>query len=99
MKSLLYGMAALPFLATVATADPVQLSSNQMDKVTAGWSVLELDRFNTGATVLGVYTADLFPPTTDNPSGGCGACYLNIRTPTIQLYSWKPATIGEAPPF
>jgi hypothetical protein len=37
MKKLLSGLAALPFLASVAfAAQPMPLTDNQMDKVTAG---------------------------------------------------------------
>jgi hypothetical protein len=36
MKRLLHALAALPFLATAASAQPMQLTDNQMDKVTAG---------------------------------------------------------------
>ncbi len=67
MKSLLFGIAALPFLATVATADPVQLSSNQMDKVTAGWSVTEVDWFNSGMAAISVY-----PRSPAQDVGSCG---------------------------
>lgn len=39
MKKLLFGLAALPFLAGVASAaQPVQLSDAQMDRVTAGFA-------------------------------------------------------------
>ena len=55
MKKLLYGLAALPFLAGVALAEtprqsndssasakqPMQLSEKQMDKVTAGFGVAD----------------------------------------------------------
>lgn len=89
MKSLLCGIAALPFLATVAVADPVQLSSNQMDQVTAGWQAYELDVYNSGVTEIGVYLpVQLVCPAT---ATGC------ISTPTIQLWWWKPAFAGDVP--
>lgn len=98
MKKLLFGIAALPFLATAATADPVQLSSKQMDQVTAGWSVVEFDWFNSGMSGVAVYPRD---PAFDNIQNAvCGAvqCVVNIHTPTISLFSWKPAAQGETWP-
>lgn len=89
MKSLLFGIAALPFLANFAAADPLQLSSNQMDKVTAGWTIQEVDVFNTGRTQLGVYAPlPIAPATFCAPDG----CYLNISSPTINIQSFMPVT-------
>lgn len=102
MKSLLYGIAVLPFLATFATAEPVQLSSNQMDQVTAGFRFVEVETFNTGATAVSVY------PVAGGTGGGgtvlpvCGACYLSIDSPTIQVRAFMPTTVGQTnafPPF
>ena len=69
MSRVLYGLAALPLLAGVALAqtpsqsidgklsakEPMRLTAQQMDKVTAGWGFTELDIFNTGLTVISVY--------------------------------------------
>ena len=71
MKKLLYGLAALPFLADVALADqPVQLSDNQMDKITAGFDLSVIERSNTSWTQISIYeTGRLLP---------CNQCYLVI---------------------
>lgn len=96
MKALLYGIAVLPLLATFATAEPLQLTSNQMDNVTAGWRLVEIDRFNTGSTAISVYPTPgtLLPP--------CSSCYLSIDSATIQVRSFMPTTPGQTnlfPPF
>jgi hypothetical protein len=93
MKALLYGIAVLPFLATFATAEPLQLSSNQMDKVTAGFRYTEVDTFNTGSTAIAVY------PTAATLLPACPACFLSIDSPTIQLRSFMPSTPGQTNPF
>jgi hypothetical protein len=65
MKSLLYAVAALPLLSGVAlatepvTKQPVQLTSQQMDKVTAGFQFAELTTSNTSAVLV---TVDVAPP-------------------------------------
>ncbi len=92
MKALLYGIAVLPFLATLSTAEPLQLSSNQMDKVTAGWRFTEVDTFNTGSTAIAVY------PTTAGLLPACPACYLSIDSATIQLRSFMPTVAGQTNP-
>jgi hypothetical protein len=87
MKTLLYGLAALPFIATVALADPatpqpqapVQLSENQMDQVTAGWRFLETTTSNTSITVVSVYNT----PNTIT----CDACYLLINNNALSVAS------------
>jgi len=80
MNKLLYGLAVLPFVAGVAMAQPpVQLSDNQMDKVTAGWDLIEMDLSNTSLTSVLVYHT---PPT-----GPCSACYLDLRSPAISVQS------------
>lgn len=66
MKSVLYAVAALPLLSGVAlatepvTKQPVQLTSQQMDKVTAGFQFAELTVSNTSAILT---TVDVVPPT------------------------------------
>ena len=56
MKSVFYGLAALPLLAGVALAgQPMQLSDTQMDKVTAGWDVRISEVSNTSVTGISVY--------------------------------------------
>lgn len=74
MKSLLYAVAALPLLTGVALAtepvaqqpvaqqpvvkQPMQLTSLQMDKVTAGFTFTELTTSNTSAVLV---TVDVVP--------------------------------------
>jgi hypothetical protein len=85
MKKLLTGLAALPFLAGIALAgQPMQLTSTQMDQVTAGFSLDEVDNTNTSWTLVSAYE---FPaviqgiPSTDCPNG----CYLDIATNGLGL--------------
>lgn len=66
MKSFLYAVAALPLLTGVALAtepvkkqQPMQLTSQQMDKVTAGFQFAELTVSNTSAVLV---TVDVVPP-------------------------------------
>ena len=93
MKTLLYGLAALPFLATAAFAQPpvpsndpgaqakqpMQLSESQMDKVTAGWGLFEIDVGNTSVVAVSVYQP--------NNTISCSSCYLLINTPSISVAS------------
>jgi hypothetical protein len=93
MTRVLYGLAALPLLAGVALAEtpqqtnggkalakqPMQLTEQQMDKVTAGWQFLEIDTFNTGFTIVAVY---LGPNTLT-----CPTCYLLINNFAISVAS------------
>jgi hypothetical protein len=81
MKSLLYGLAALPLLAGVALAqEPLKLSDQQMDKVTAGWDLREIDISNTSVTAVAIY---------QRPSNtiSCSACFLLINNPAFSVAS------------
>lgn len=80
MKSFLYGLAVLPFVAGVALAgQPMELSNQQMDKVTAGFSIHEVDESNT--SWVGI-TAYVFPV----GEVGCpNGCYLSIVSDAIQV--------------
>jgi len=94
MKTLLYGLAALPLLATVAFAQPpvqsndsaavakqpMQLSETQMDKVTAGWGLVETDIGNTSTVLVSVW---------QSPSNviTCPGCYLLINSPSLSIAS------------
>jgi len=91
MKSLLYGIAVLPFLATLAAAEPQQLSNNQMDQVTAGFRLLELEVFNTGSVVTSVYGPAPLAP--------CANCYLNIRSATVDISAFMPTNAIRTNPF
>jgi hypothetical protein len=86
MTKLLYGVAALPFLAGVAFAgEPMQLSDKQMDKVTAGFDLRETNISNTSWTQVSIYAGSL---TT------CSLCYLSIaNNPAFQV----EAAFGPVP--
>ncbi len=83
MKKLLCGLAALPLLAGVAMAQPLQLTNTQMDKVTAGWSLTETDMSNTSLVTISVYQGT--PPGAMNGLAPCSACYLDIESPAISV--------------
>jgi hypothetical protein len=88
MKKLLCGVAALPFLAGVALAQPMQLTNHQMDTVTAGWANHEIDVSNTSWTEVSVYGGALLSFTDPNTGAQvCNDCYLRIVTPTISVQS------------
>lgn len=80
MKRLLYGLVALPFIASVALAgQPTQLSDQQMDKVTAGFTFDEITISNTSWTQVAIgFNPALVP---------CSACYLTIVSPPFSIQS------------
>jgi len=96
---LLYGLAALPLIAGVASAEtpksvavakkPTQLNEKQMDKVTAGFRLLEIDVSNTSWTLISVYSGSLPAPSTGTTpvSGSCPNCYLSLSSPALSIYS------------
>jgi len=96
---LLYGLAALPLIAGVASAEtpksvavakkPTQLNEKQMDKVTAGFRLLEIDVSNTSWTLISVYSGSLPAPGTGTTpvSGSCPNCYLSLSSPALSIYS------------
>ena len=54
MKGLLHGLAAFPFLASIALAQqPMQLTNQQMDTVTGGHLIIEMS--NTSATAVSIF--------------------------------------------
>ena len=82
MKRLLLGLAVLPFLAGVTLAqEPMKLTGQQMDKVTAGWDLLEMDFSNTSGTFVSVYQRPTNLVT-------CAACYLVISNSTFSVASF-----------
>jgi hypothetical protein len=82
MRGLFHGLAALPFLAGAAAAQPVQLTGSQMDQVTAGF--LEIDVSNTSATAVSIFQR---PYLTDSTPNGisCSTCYLTINSATLSV--------------
>jgi hypothetical protein len=102
MRKLLCGIAILPFMAAAAPAQPpahvnaaqqpLLLSESEMDGVTAGWSLRELDFSNTSVTAVAAYQ------TGTDPSGdaiefgpgnniNCGACYILLESPALSVGS------------
>jgi hypothetical protein len=98
MRTLIYGLAALPLLAGVALAEtpknvtavkmsakqPMQLTDQQMDKVNAGF--LELGIFNSGLEVASLFFTPNLGEGTDNYIR-CDGCYLLIVTPRFSVAS------------
>ena len=81
MKRLLLGLAVLPFLAGVTVAqEPTRLTGVQMDKVTAGWDLLELTASNTSQTLVAVYQR----PTN---TIACPSCYLLLNSSAFSVGS------------
>ena len=79
MKKLLSGLAALPFLASIALAgQPVPLTDAQMDKVSAGFSFMEIDTSDTSTTTVLV---------NEPAAKTCSNCYLQIKGTT---WGWPP---------
>lgn len=93
MKSVLYAVAALPLLAGVAlateptTKQPVQLTSQQMDKVTAGFVFREIDVSNTSGVIVAVDTAP----------AACTVCFLNVLSPNLSVRAAFLPAVTTAP--
>jgi hypothetical protein len=90
MKKFLCGLAVLPFLSTVALAQPanvgsatqpMRLSENQMDSVTAGFSLREADISNTSWTAVSVWEPG------GNALPACASCFLVIQNPSLSIES------------
>jgi hypothetical protein len=83
MKGLLHGLAALPFLAGIALAQqPIQLTNKQMDTVTAGTLIVEVN--NTSAVVVSIFQTSYLLDSTPNTIT-CSDCYLLINSPKFSL--------------
>ena len=102
---ILYGIAALPLLAGVAFAEtpkqsndgkvlakqPMQLTEQQMDKVTAGWDLYERDIFNTGIVYVSIYERqNTNPSTIAGNTIVCTTCYLLLNNFAISVGSQWP---------
>lgn len=83
MKSLVRGLAALPFLSSVALAQPTQLTDTQMDKVTAGQG---LASFQTTAVPLraGVAADRVVAAVVDQFLG-----FVTSRSPSFPVELWN----------
>jgi hypothetical protein len=83
MKRIVRGVASLSLFAGAALAQqPVQVTSEQMDKVTAGTLILETS--NTSATVVSLFQRAYLTEPTPNLVL-CPGCYLLINSPTFSV--------------
>jgi len=81
MKRLLLGLAVLPFLAGVTLAqEPTKLTGVQMDKVTAGWDLMEIVSSNTSVTGVSIYQRPI-------NTIGCTGCYLQLNSSAFSVAS------------
>jgi hypothetical protein len=87
MKKFLIGLAVTPLLCGAALAQPAQLSESQMDWVTAGFHMAELDNSNTSTSAI---TIGLGPIV-------CQTCYLNIQSTAVTVVSNFGQTIVGMP--
>jgi len=84
MKKLLFVFAALLFATGIASAQPLQLTNGQLDKVAAGF--FEIDSSNTSLTIVSIFQRPYLLDSTPNTIS-CASCYLLIVTPTISVAS------------
>ena len=83
MKRIVRGVASPSLFAGAALAQqPVQLTSEQMDKVTAGF--LEIDISNTSATAVSRFQRPYLTDPTPNFIT-CPGCYLLINSATFSV--------------
>lgn len=83
MKTIACGVASLTLVASIAFAQqPMQLTSEQMDRVTAGF--LEIDVSNTSATAVSIFQRPYLLDPTPN-SIVCPGCYLLINSPAFSV--------------
>ena len=83
IKTIVCGVAFLSLIASVALAQqPLQLTSEQMDQVTAGF--LEIDVSNTSAAAVSIFQRPYLTDPTPN-SIVCPGCYLLINSPTFSV--------------
>ena len=83
MNTIVHGVAFLSLIASTALAqEPLQLTSEQMDKVTAGF--LEIDVSNTSATAVSLFQRAYLTEPTPNFIA-CPGCYLLINSPTFSV--------------
>ena len=102
MRRLLCGFAILPFMAAAAPAQPpahagaarqpLLLSESEMDGVTAGWSLRELDFSNTSITAVAAYQTGTDPNGDAIEFGpgnhiSCDTCYILLNSPALSVGS------------
>ena len=76
-----------PVQTAMAAKKPMQLTEKQMDKVSAGWTLLEVDIGNTSITAVSVWQPDNHIE--------CASCYLNIYSPALSIASIMPTIPSE----
>ena len=96
MKTVVCGVASLSLIASVALAQPLQLTSAQMDKVTAGF--LEIDVSNTSATAVSLFQRPYLTDPTPNFIT-CPGCYLLINSPTFSVAAQFGPTFSPGTQF
>ena len=101
MRNLLCGFAILPLMAAAAPAQPpahvaaqqpLQLSESEMDGVTAGWSLRELDFSNTSITAVAAYQTGTDPNGDAIEFGPgnnitCDTCYILLNSRALSVGS------------
>jgi hypothetical protein len=79
MKKLLIGLVTLPFLAGAALAgQPMSLTEQQMDKVTAGFDFRELEVNNVGTAWVGINVPVLRTEAGQPACGLTTGCFVQI---------------------
>lgn len=97
MKATVCSAAFLSLIAAVALAQPaVELTSEQMDKVTAGTLILETS--NTSATAVSLFQRAFLTEGTPNLIV-CPGCYLLINSPTFSIASQFGPTFSPGTQF
>jgi hypothetical protein len=97
MKTIVCGVASLSLIAGVAFAQqPMQLTSEQMDTVTAGF--LEIDVSNTSAAAVSRFQRGYLTDPTPN-SITCPGCYLLINSPTFSVAAQFGPTFSPGTQF
>ena len=97
MKTIVCGIGSLTLIASVAFAQqPMQLTSEQMDRVTAGF--LEIDISNTSATAVSLFQRPYLTDPTPNFIT-CSGCYLLINSPTFSVAAQFGPTFSPGTQF
>ena len=97
MKTIGCGVASLCLLAGAALAqEPMQLTNQQMDKITAGTLILEMS--NTSATAVSLFQRAYLTEPTPNLIV-CPGCYLLINSPTFSVAAQFGPTFSPGTQF
>jgi hypothetical protein len=97
MKLILCSVAAFSLLTGIASAQQaVQLTNEQMDKVSAGF--LEIDLSNTSATAVSIFQRPYLTEPTPNFIV-CQGCYLLINSATFSVAAQFGPTFSPGTQF